>query len=99
MTGRKCKVTAASHQSHIGRSLVERFHRTWKDCVSTLTQDERQLDWNMWSNFSVYAYNSARHSRVSLTPNELMKGRRLRVSNEFLRRAEVTKAGDLSTYH
>ncbi|OWZ06206.1 LOW QUALITY PROTEIN: hypothetical protein PHMEG_00021570 [Phytophthora megakarya] len=81
--------------------LVERFHRTWKDCVSTLTQDERQLDWNMWVNFSVYACNSARHSRVSLIPNELMMGRRLRVSNEFLRlrRAEVTKAGDLSTYH
>ncbi|OWZ10377.1 Gag-pol fusion protein, partial [Phytophthora megakarya] len=79
--------------------LVERFHRTWKDCVSTFMQDEMQRDWNLWVKFAVYAYNSARHSTVFLTPNELMMGKKLRAPNELLRRAEVAEAGDLPTYH
>ncbi|KAG1699087.1 hypothetical protein DVH05_028598 [Phytophthora capsici] len=54
--------------------LVERFHRTWKDCVSVFMQDETQKDWNLWVRFATYAYNSARHSTVLLTPNELMMG-------------------------
>ncbi|KAE8952803.1 hypothetical protein PR003_g34235, partial [Phytophthora rubi] len=58
--------------------LVERFHRSWKDCVATYMSDERQNDWNLWVKFAVYAYNSANHSTVALTPNELMMGRRLR---------------------
>ncbi|OWZ16768.1 hypothetical protein PHMEG_0009390 [Phytophthora megakarya] len=79
--------------------LVERFHRTWKDCVSTFMQDERQPDWNLWVKFAVYSYNSARHSTVALSPNELMMGRRLRAPNELLRRTEVMEAGELPTYH
>ncbi|KAE8952704.1 hypothetical protein PR001_g33177, partial [Phytophthora rubi] len=56
--------------------LVERFHRTWKDCVSTYMNDDRQHDWDTWVDFAVYAYNSAQHSTVKLSPNELMMGRR-----------------------
>ncbi|OWZ09440.1 hypothetical protein PHMEG_00017861 [Phytophthora megakarya] len=64
--------------------LVERFHRTWKDCVATFMSDERQE-----------SYNSGRHSTVMLSPNELMMGRRLRAPNELLRTTMVTEAGDL----
>eukprot|EP00644_Phytophthora_capsici_P000776 jgi/Phyca11/70598/gw1.16.586.1 len=67
--------------------LVERFHRTWKDY------------WNLWVKFAVYAYNSAQHSTVKLSPNELMMGRKLRAPNELLRRTELTEAGELSAYH
>ncbi|KAE8992182.1 hypothetical protein PF005_g18834 [Phytophthora fragariae] len=79
--------------------LVERFHRSWKDCVATFMQDEKQTDWNLWVKFAVYSYNSARHSTVALSPNELMMGRRLRAPNELLRRTEVTEAGELPVYH
>eukprot|EP00644_Phytophthora_capsici_P002561 jgi/Phyca11/60907/gw1.11.282.1 len=67
--------------------LVERFHRTWKDY------------WDLWVRFATYAYNSARHSTVLLTPNELMMGRRLRSPNDLLRRTAVTEAGELTEYH
>jgi hypothetical protein len=79
--------------------LVERFHRTWKDVVATFMTEEKQDDWNLWVRFAVYAYNSAVHSTVALTPNELMMGRRLRQPNELLRRAEVAEAGALPAYH
>eukprot|EP00644_Phytophthora_capsici_P018986 jgi/Phyca11/133316/e_gw1.413.2.1 len=57
--------------------LVERFHRTWKDCVATYMSNEQQCDWDNWVSFAVYAYNSGKHSTVALTPNELMMGRKL----------------------
>ncbi|KAE8915910.1 hypothetical protein PF003_g669 [Phytophthora fragariae] len=79
--------------------LVERFHRSWKDCVSTFMSSNVQNDWNLWVKFAVYAYNSARHSTVALTPNELLMGRRLRPPNELLRRTAVTEAGELMPYH
>eukprot|EP00644_Phytophthora_capsici_P005883 jgi/Phyca11/70617/gw1.2.423.1 len=79
--------------------FVERYHRTWKDCVAVFMQDETQKDWNLWVKFAAYAYNSAKHSTVKLTPNELMMGRKLRAPNELLRRTEVTEAGKLSEYH
>ncbi|POM73500.1 Hypothetical protein PHPALM_9651, partial [Phytophthora palmivora] len=67
--------------------------------VATFMTDEKQNDWNLWVKFAVYAYNSAKHSTVALSPNELMVGRRLRPPNELLRRLEVTEAGELQTYH
>jgi hypothetical protein len=79
--------------------LVERFHRTWKDCVAMYMAEEGQHDWELWVKFAVYAYNSARHSTVLLTPNELMMGRKLRVMGELLRQMAVTEAGDLKAYH
>ncbi|GMF46676.1 unnamed protein product [Phytophthora fragariaefolia] len=79
--------------------LIERFDRTWKDCVSTFMTQEAQNDWDLWVKFAVYAYNSAQHSTVALTPNELMMGRKLRPPNELLRRTEVTEAGDSPEYH
>jgi hypothetical protein len=79
--------------------LVERFHRSWKDCVATFMSSSAQNDWNLWVKFAVYAYNSARHSTVALTPNELMMGRRLRPPNELLRWTEVMEAGELMPYH
>ncbi|KAI9996403.1 hypothetical protein PInf_014090 [Phytophthora infestans] len=33
---------------------------------------EQQNDWDLWVKFAVYAYNSAPHRTVRLTPNELM---------------------------
>uniref|UniRef100_H3H673 Reverse transcriptase n=1 Tax=Phytophthora ramorum TaxID=164328 RepID=H3H673_PHYRM len=78
--------------------LVERFHRTWKDCVAMYMADERQNDWEMWVRFAVYAYNSARHSTVALTPNELM-GRKLRAPGVLMRQTEVSEAGELLNYH
>lgn len=79
--------------------LVERFHRTWKDCIATYMHSEDQNDWDTWLDFAVYAYNSGKHSTVALSPNELMMGRRLRAPNELLRCANVTEAGKLSEYH
>lgn len=78
--------------------LVERFNRTWKDCVSTFMQDEQQKDWELYVKFAVYAYNSARHTTVALSPNELMLGRTLRTPNALLRRTAVTEAGELRDY-
>ncbi|KAE9166453.1 hypothetical protein PF004_g29154 [Phytophthora fragariae] len=52
--------------------LVERFHRTWKDCVATYMHEDAQRDWDVWVDFAVYAYNSGQHSTVKLSPNELM---------------------------
>ncbi|KAE9319048.1 hypothetical protein PF008_g18358 [Phytophthora fragariae] len=60
---------------------------------------EKQDDWKLWVRFAVYAFNSAVHSTVALTPNELMMGRRLRSLNELLRRTEVTEAGELNVYY
>ncbi|KAG6586700.1 Enzymatic Polyprotein [Phytophthora cinnamomi] len=65
--------------------LVERFHRTWKDCVATYMNEDAQRDWDVWVHFAVYAYNSGQHSTVRLSPNELMMGRRLRSPNELMR--------------
>ncbi|EEY70531.1 uncharacterized protein PITG_05959 [Phytophthora infestans T30-4] len=65
--------------------LVERFHRTWKDYT--------------WFDFAVYAYNSGKHTTVSLSPYELMMGRRLRPPNELLRQMSVSEAGELTAYH
>ncbi|KAE8897284.1 hypothetical protein PF003_g18984 [Phytophthora fragariae] len=79
--------------------LVERFHHSWKDCVAMYMANEQQNDWNLWVKFAVYTYNSARHSTVALSPNELMMGRRLRPPNELLRRMETTEAGELMAYH
>ncbi|KAE9295160.1 hypothetical protein PR003_g24087 [Phytophthora rubi] len=79
--------------------LVERFHRSWKDCVATYMANEQQNDWNLWVKFAVYAYNSANHSTVALTPNELMMGRRLRAPNELLRSTRTSEAGELPSYH
>ncbi|GMF80467.1 unnamed protein product [Phytophthora fragariaefolia] len=79
--------------------LVERFHRTWKDCVATFMAGETQDDWSEWVQCAVYAYNSAKHPTVALTPNELMMGRLLRLPNELMRQTAVTEAGDLLPYH
>ncbi|KAE9190778.1 hypothetical protein PF002_g24674 [Phytophthora fragariae] len=79
--------------------LVERFHRSWKDCVATFMADDKQNDWSGWVQCAVYAYNSANHSTVALSPNELMMGRRLRPPNELLRRTELTEVGELPQYH
>ncbi|KAL3656480.1 hypothetical protein V7S43_019110 [Phytophthora oleae] len=79
--------------------LVERFHRTWNDCVAVFMQDKTRKDWSLWVRFAVYAYNSARHSTVMLTPNELMMGRKLRAPNELLRRTEVSEVDELTAYH
>ncbi|KAE8901998.1 hypothetical protein PF005_g9683 [Phytophthora fragariae] len=79
--------------------LVERFHRSWKDCVVAYMANEQQNDWNLWVKFAVYAYNSANHSTVALTPNELMMGRRLRAPNELLRSTRTSEAGELPSYH
>ncbi|KAE8903105.1 hypothetical protein PF003_g12795 [Phytophthora fragariae] len=79
--------------------LVERFHRTWKDCVSTYMNEDRQHDWDVWVDCAVYAYNSGPHSTVKLSPNELMTGRRLRSPNELLRSTSVAEAGELTAYH
>ncbi|OWZ03642.1 Cyclic AMP-dependent protein kinase [Phytophthora megakarya] len=68
--------------------LVERFYRTWKDCVATYMSDE-----------NMYSYDSGNHSTVALSPNELMMGRELRTSDELLRATHVTEAGDLTEYH
>ncbi|KAJ8569039.1 hypothetical protein ON010_g6222 [Phytophthora cinnamomi] len=79
--------------------LVERFHRTWKNCIATYMNDEKQRDWDVWVGFAVYAYNSGRHFTVMLSPNELMMGRRLRNPNDLLRATSVTEAGPLTDYH
>ncbi|GMF20951.1 unnamed protein product [Phytophthora fragariaefolia] len=79
--------------------LVERFHRTWKDCVSPFMAQEAQNDWDLWVKFAVYAFNSAQHSTVVLTPNVLMMGRKWRPPNELLQRTEVMEAGYLPEYH
>ncbi|KAE8982744.1 hypothetical protein PR001_g23636 [Phytophthora rubi] len=78
--------------------LVERFHRTWKECVS-LFVNESQDDWDEWVDCALYAYNSAVHSTTHFTPNELMLGRRLRPPNELLRRDQVTQAGPAQAYY
>ncbi|KAE8954203.1 hypothetical protein PR003_g33887 [Phytophthora rubi] len=72
--------------------LVERFHRTWKDCVSTYMNEDQQHDWDVWVDCAVYAYKSGPHSTVKLSPNELMMGRRLRSPNELLRSTSVAEA-------
>ncbi|KAE9281856.1 hypothetical protein PF008_g27780 [Phytophthora fragariae] len=79
--------------------LVERFHRTWKDCVATYMHEDAQRDWDVWVDFAVYAYNSGQHSTVKLSPNELMMGRALRSPNELLRSTGVSEAGELTAYH
>ncbi|KAE8977933.1 hypothetical protein PF005_g24566 [Phytophthora fragariae] len=38
--------------------LVERFHRPWKGCVATYMHEDAQRDWDVWVDFTVYAYNS-----------------------------------------
>ncbi|POM73717.1 LOW QUALITY PROTEIN: Hypothetical protein PHPALM_9409 [Phytophthora palmivora] len=82
-----------------GKTLVERFHRTWKDCVATYMSDEYQRGWDVWIDFAVYAYNSGRHSTVMLSPNELMMGRRLRSPNQLMRSTSVGEAGEMTVYH
>lgn len=79
--------------------LVERFHRTWKDCVATYMQADAQNDRATWVPFAFCAYNSGRHLTVALSPNELMMGRRLGRLNELLSVNGVTEMGELSVYH
>ncbi|OWZ16706.1 LOW QUALITY PROTEIN: Retrovirus Polyprotein [Phytophthora megakarya] len=63
--------------------LVERFHSIWKDCVAIYIQTEAQNDWDAWVDFALYLYNSGRHTAVSISPNELMLGRKLRTPNVY----------------
>ncbi|KAE8964810.1 hypothetical protein PF011_g28530 [Phytophthora fragariae] len=79
--------------------LVERFHRTWKDCVATYMYEDEQRDWDVWLDFAVYAYNSGQHTTVKLSPNELMMGRQLKSPNELLRETSVAEAGETTSYH
>ncbi|KAG3085064.1 hypothetical protein PI125_g19351 [Phytophthora idaei] len=79
--------------------LVERFHRTWNDCVAAYMNNDEQRDWDLWVDFAVYAYNSGQHTTVKLSPNELMMGRRLRSPNELLRTENVSEVGDVTEYH
>lgn len=79
--------------------LVERFHRTWKDCVSLFIVQDDQVDWEQWVNMAVYAYNSAKQATVGISPNELMIGRRLRSPNELLRQDRVEAVDSLPEYH
>jgi hypothetical protein len=51
----------------------------------------------VWVDFALYAYNSGHHSTVLLSPNDLMRGRRLRAPNELLRQASVSEAGQLTS--
>lgn len=78
--------------------LVERFHRTRKDILS-LYVEEGSRDWDAWVRFAVYAYNSAKHTTVGLSPNELMMRRRLRALNELLHQEHITVAGELKEYY
>lgn len=78
--------------------LVERFHRTWKDCVSIYV-NENQDDWDEWLECALYAYNSATHTTTHHSPNELMLGRHLRSPNDLLRRSQVGEAGPPEAYH
>ncbi|OWZ10181.1 LOW QUALITY PROTEIN: hypothetical protein PHMEG_00017007 [Phytophthora megakarya] len=60
--------------------LVERYHRTWKDCVSTFMQTEEQNDWSMWVDFATYVYNSGRHSTSVQEAGELTTYHKMLVS-------------------
>ncbi|GMF48939.1 unnamed protein product [Phytophthora fragariaefolia] len=79
--------------------LVERFHRTWRDCVATYVPDDAQNYWDVWVDFAVSAYNSGEHSIVKLSPNELMMCRKLRSSNEHFRSTGVGETGESTAYH
>ncbi|KAE8910369.1 hypothetical protein PF002_g27313 [Phytophthora fragariae] len=79
--------------------LVERFHRTWKDCVATYMYENEQRDWDVWLDFAVYAYNSGQHTTVKLSPNELMMGRQLKSPNDLLRETSVAEADEMTSYH
>ncbi|POM58811.1 hypothetical protein PHPALM_36496 [Phytophthora palmivora] len=79
--------------------LVERFHRTRKDCVATYMNEDEQRVWDVWLDFAIYAYNLGQHTTVGLSPNELVMGRRLRSPNKLLRATIVTAAGEMSIYH
>ncbi|GMG15326.1 unnamed protein product [Phytophthora fragariaefolia] len=79
--------------------LVERFHRTGKDCVATYMSDKRQRNWDVWIKFAVYSYYSGQHATVLLSPIELMMERKLRSPNDLLRSVNVTEVGPLTDYH
>ncbi|GMF27162.1 unnamed protein product [Phytophthora fragariaefolia] len=78
--------------------LVERFHRTWKDCGATYMHEDVQREWDVWVDFAGYAYNSGWHSTVKLWPNELMTGMRRMSPNELLRNMSVHEAGEWVEY-
>ncbi|GMF57621.1 unnamed protein product [Phytophthora fragariaefolia] len=83
------EIIAAQRRAKIsGRRIV--WPRSWR------VNDKMT---SVWVQCAVYAYNSAQHSTVGLTPNELMMGRRLRPPNELLRRTAVTEAGELVQTH
>lgn len=104
MTERLVVLLQAQHRNSVPYrplmiGLVERFHRTWKDCVSTYMQADAQDEGATWVSFAVYAYNAGRHPTLALYPNELMMGRRLRSPNDLLSESGVTEAGGLTGYH
>ncbi|OWZ10351.1 LOW QUALITY PROTEIN: Cyclic AMP-dependent protein kinase [Phytophthora megakarya] len=72
--------------------LVERFHRTWKDLLSTFVAEvQNDLDWCV--NCAVFAYYGAQHSGTGYNPNELMMCASCVPPSEFLRESEVSHVG------
>lgn len=68
---------------------VERFQRTWKEMVS-LYVNENHDDWDDWLTAVAYAYNNARNTTTTIAPNEVMKGRKLKMPMDLLRKQSVT---------
>ncbi|OWZ05812.1 Enzymatic Polyprotein [Phytophthora megakarya] len=83
LTGRAIERLVEILQAHQTNPVMYRplMIGTWKECVATYMQTEAQNDWDEWVDFALYSYNSGRHTTVSLSPNELMLGRKLRTPN------------------
>lgn len=55
--------------------LVERFHRTWNIACRLTCMTKNRMIGKRGVAFAVYAYNYSIHSKVALSPNELVMER------------------------
>ena len=63
----------------MGNGLVERFNKTLLNMLGTL-EPSKKTDWKAAVAPLVHAYNCTRHDSTSISPNELMFGRKPRLA-------------------
>ena len=61
-----------------GNVLAERFNRTLLDMLGTLEKEQKK-DWKKYINSLVFAYNCIPHTSTTVSPYELMFGRKPRL--------------------
>ena len=64
--------------------MCERFNQTLKSFLRKILSDSNRVDWDLYLNFAVFAYNTAEHSSTSFSPHFLTFGEEARLPADLV---------------